>query len=593
MKNLEKTVNQVQKRIEACLASNGIFDKIGNNSRTSQKENQTASKDMGFPTDFINFRRMIGNPYSKVLDKVQDMAPFQEDYHNAIQEFHWVIPLKSRKIGATDTAITSFALNCFDRYTGHDVMIVAGNELRIAKEILLRFYEFFTDKHHEDGFYAFRQIEPEYLDAGYTWQESQKKGQKIFYNDLIKSARLSQDPVIEFNNGARVFAFAASKQEKAQTFRGTDDVIAILVSEAAHTGMKNDQPIMNALEPNLAQRDDADFVLESTGNGRRGFYFKYWIQIMEMLAKQFNMRVDNHQSLVDKLHRLWHDNKIAFELDWFPLMWDYKVGIKEGIISEKLINREKRNVEIDFAQEYCYDKETEVLTENGFKLFKNIKKHEKLASLNVESGNIEYYTPIRHISYHYKGKMILLENKWNNACITPNHKMLVYNSGGYWRGKKYEGNFNFIDAENLKKHHKFYRSAKWVGDHKCVIKIGSVSVTMNDFCVFMGYWLSEGHVTHIGYENRDSYVIGISQHKQENLKKIITDLETFPFKFNIQKNSIIFRNRELAEYLRQFGKSFEKYIPFEILNTTPENIKIFLDAFCLGDGTKRSQQSKS
>src|SRR3989338_6190711 len=200
MKNFEKAVKHV-KRIEARRALNDIsYDKIDHNSRTSHK-NLTASKNMGFPTDFVDFRRMIGNPYSKVLDKVQDMAPFQEDYHNAIQEFHWVIPLKSRKIGATDTAITSFALNCFDRYTGHDVMIVAGNELRIAKEILLRFYEFFTDKHHDDGFYAFRQIEPEYLNAGYTWQEAQKKGQKIFSNDLIKNARLSQDPVIEFKNG--------------------------------------------------------------------------------------------------------------------------------------------------------------------------------------------------------------------------------------------------------------------------------------------------------------------------------------------------------------------------------------------------------
>lgn len=341
------------KRIEAHLASNGmLYDKIDSNSRTYNKDSLTASKDRGFPTDLIGWRRMIGNPYSKVLNKSQDMAPFQVDYHNAIQEYHWVISLKSRKIGATDTAITSFALNCFDRYVGHDVMIVAGNELRIAKEILLRFYEFFTDKHHDDGFYAFKQIEPEYIEAGYTWQEAQKKGQKIFYDDLIKSARLSQDPIVEFKNGTRVFAFASSKQEKAQSFRGTDDVIAILVSEAAHTGMKNDQPIMNALEPNLAQRDDADFILESTGNGRRGFYFNYWMQIMELLSKQFNMRIDNHQTLVDKLHTLWHKDKIGFEFDWFPLMWDYNTGIKEGIISEKFIKREKRNVEIDFAQEY-------------------------------------------------------------------------------------------------------------------------------------------------------------------------------------------------------------------------------------------------
>lgn len=352
MKNLEKSVNHIQRRIESCIVSNGLsYDNIGSNSVTSQ-ENPMVSRDMGFPIDFIDFRRMIGNPYSKVLNQFQDMASFQEDYHNAIQEFHWVITKKSRKIGATDTAITSFALNCFERYLGHDVMIVAGNELRIAKEILLRFYEFFTDKHHKDGFYAFKRIDPEYSKKGYTWQEAQQMGDKIKYSDIIKNARLSQDPVIEFKNGTRVFAFAASKQEKSQSFRGPDDVIAILVSEAAHTGMKNDQPLMNALEPNLAQRDDADFILESTGNGRRGFYFNYWMQTMELLSKQFKIRLDDHEGMVAKLHDIWHAKKINFELDWFPLSWDYKLGIMHGIISKKFIEREKRNSAIDFAQEY-------------------------------------------------------------------------------------------------------------------------------------------------------------------------------------------------------------------------------------------------
>jgi len=310
------------------------------------------SKDYGFPTDILNFRRMIGNPYSKVRGMEQDMAQFQIDYHEAIQDFHWVIPAKSRKIGATDTAITSIGLNVFDRYSGHDAMIVAGNEVRIAKEILLRFYEFFEDRDHDDGHYAFKQIEPELLEAGYTWQEAQAKGTKYFFDDLIESARLSQDPVINFRNGHRTFAFAASKQEKSQSFRGTDDVIAILVSEAAHTGMKNDQPIMNALEPNLAQRDDADFILESTGNGRRGFYFKYWEVIMTNLSKKFNIRRDKHQEIVDELHRLWRSGKKMPEIDWFPLMWDVNVGIREGIISEKFIEKERRNPEIDFDQEY-------------------------------------------------------------------------------------------------------------------------------------------------------------------------------------------------------------------------------------------------
>ena len=309
--------------------------------------------DFGFSTDLVWFRRMIGNPVSKITNLEQDMAPFQVDYHNAIQDFHWIIPLKSRKLGATETAITSIALNCFDRYIGHDIMIVAGNEVRVAKEILLRFYEFFEDREHKDGIYAFRGLDPTLVDKRHPWQKVHAEGHKYHYDDFIKSAHLSQDPTITFTNGTRVMAFAASRQEKAQTFRGADDVICIFLSEAAHTGMKTDQPIMNALEPNLAQRDDGDFILESTGNGRRGFFHDYWMYSMEVLAKQYRQPVTRHQILVNQINNDWkHGRKIKAEVDWFPLMWDYHVGLQANILSKKFIDKEKRNPKIDFAQEY-------------------------------------------------------------------------------------------------------------------------------------------------------------------------------------------------------------------------------------------------
>lgn len=321
------------------------------------------TKDWNFTTNFLYFRKMIGNPVSKITDEEHDMAQFQIDYHNAIQMFHWAIMLKSRKIGATETVNTSIGLNCFDRYVAHDAMIIAGNELRIAKEILLRFYELFMDKPHPDGsVYAFRDFEPPFIyevEKGKTPSERQKlwdyyhaKGTIIKESDLLKSVRLAQDPVIEFKNGTRVFAFAASKQEKAQTFRGTDDVICIFFSEGAHTGMKQDQPIMNALKPNLAQREDADFIMESTGNGRRGFYFSYWQQTMEEISKKLGMKRTEEQQLINELHKQWKNKTLKFKPDWFPLRVNYEVGIQSGILSKVFIEKEKRDPALDFQQEY-------------------------------------------------------------------------------------------------------------------------------------------------------------------------------------------------------------------------------------------------
>jgi len=307
----------------------------------------------GFSTEFIPFNRMIGNPISKITGVQQDMAEFQERYHLAIQIHHLVQFLKSRKLGATESWNRSTALNCFDKYMGHDVMLIAGNEVRIANEILIRFDELFRDKYHADGLYAFKTVETEYLDAGYSWEEAQQKGTIYKHDDLIRKANFGTNSTVEFYNDTRVMAFAASRQEKAQSFRGTDDVISAFISEAAHTGMKNDQPIMSALEPNLAQRDDADLILETTGNGRRGFFYNYWINTMEIISNKLRIPVTDHQGIVDAINKLWlDDKKIDFDVDWWPIMYDYHIGIKENILSKKFIEKEQRNPKLDFEQEY-------------------------------------------------------------------------------------------------------------------------------------------------------------------------------------------------------------------------------------------------
>lgn len=256
--------------------------------------------------NFVEFNEMIGNPVSKMTGQSQPMTWYQKEYHDSIQQYHKIIVNKARKIGATEAVMRSIAFNCFYRYTGHDVMIIAGNELRIAREILLRFNELFEDRPHPDGTYSFK-------DDGSIWH----------YSDLIRKANFGQDPVIEFANDTRVFCFAASKQGRSQSFRGTDDVICAFVSEAAHTGMLDDQPLMNALEPNLAQRNDGDLILESTPNGKRGFFFNYW---MDSISGRMP--------------------------SWKCLQWDWEDGVRAGVLSEKFIKEEMQNERIDFDQEY-------------------------------------------------------------------------------------------------------------------------------------------------------------------------------------------------------------------------------------------------
>ena len=324
--------------------------------RHPQLQKKRSRYNYRFTSNFILFNRMVGNPLSKITGVTQDMAPFQEDYHYAIQDHHTVEYDKSRKLGATETWNRSCALNVFDRYLGHDVMFIAGNEVNTASEILIRFDELFRDRRQPDGVYAFREFEPEFeeeYDKGVDFYELQKKGTKVYHDQVIRRANFGQKPLVEFRNDTRAMAYAASRQEKAQSFRGADDVIAAFLSEAAHTGMKNDQPIMTALEPNLAQRDDGDLVLESTPNGRRGFFWEYWKETMRILGQFFGIPMTEHQTLVDRINAMWKNGEdIPINVDWWPLMTDYTIGLKHKILSQKFIDKQKRNPKLDFDQEY-------------------------------------------------------------------------------------------------------------------------------------------------------------------------------------------------------------------------------------------------
>ena len=74
----------------------------------------------------------------------------------------------------------------------------------------------------------------------------------------------------------------------------------------------------------------------------------------------------------------------------------------------------------------CYDKHTQVLTNHGWKYFKDIDiDTDTFCSMN-DDGDIEYVKAVHNISYNYDGLMDLYLSTQVNLCVTPNHNMWVY-----------------------------------------------------------------------------------------------------------------------------------------------------------------------
>lgn len=88
-----------------------------------------------------------------------------------------------------------------------------------------------------------------------------------------------------------------------------------------------------------------------------------------------------------------------------------------------------------FAHNECYDDKTEVLTNTGFKLFKDLKEDDKIATLymhdkdsNFIESSIVYQDYTNKVEQDYDGIMHHYENDKIDLLVTPNHRMLVFDA---------------------------------------------------------------------------------------------------------------------------------------------------------------------
>lgn len=95
----------------------------------------------------------------------------------------------------------------------------------------------------------------------------------------------------------------------------------------------------------------------------------------------------------------------------------------------------------------CHDSQTEVLTESGWKLFRDVSMNERVATVDSQ-GFLEYQYPTDRVDRHYKGPMYLSSggrNQFAKFCVTPGHRMLVseYSRAAEWDYRLVEARDSF------------------------------------------------------------------------------------------------------------------------------------------------------
>ncbi|MBR2505961.1 MAG: hypothetical protein IKB70_03380 [Bacilli bacterium] len=224
---------------------------------------------------------------------------------------------------------------------------------------------------------------------------------------------------------------------------------------------------------------------------------------------------------------------------------------------------------------FCYDKNTEVYTENGFELVKDVKVGTKVLTLNPYTKNLEWGTCINTFEKDCEN-IAIIEGKRLHIAVDPNHTFFTYKRIEHTNGTTIEPRFTQNVYMLGKRANKFYASSEWIGKEYESIKIGNKNIPINDYLFLMGYYLSEGNIS----SRNTTSEIKISQYTY--LDKMYEDLKYFnPHK---NKTAITIYDKDLKEYLRQFGKSDKKFVPQIIKDLSKDKIRIFLNAFCLGDG---------
>lgn len=226
----------------------------------------------------------------------------------------------------------------------------------------------------------------------------------------------------------------------------------------------------------------------------------------------------------------------------------------------------------------CYSDDSEVLTNRGWKLFKDILDDDLILSLNPNTRNIEWVEFIDRQCFSYYGEMVHFYNRSLDCFVTPEHNMVYLN--------KNDGKIKNCQAkEYTKGKGRFYRGCEYESGDVEFYQIDDLIIPFDLFCEFMGYWLSDGSTM------SNSGVV-ISQQEGETARdKIVDCIKRMGFEPHLEKQKVVFYNTTIRNYLKIFGRCINKFVPYVIKNASKRQIRIFLDAFVLCDGYKRPCRS--
>ena len=139
---------------------------------------------------------------------------------------------------------------------------------------------------------------------------------------------------------------------------------------------------------------------------------------------------------------------------------DFRFNLRNGHVVTSV------NMNLNSRNPGCVDKKTEILTDSGWKYFKDLNYSDKVLSLDTKTQKAKYCSIDKIIKQKYNGSLKKLKSRTSEFLLTPNHSLLLYYN------KKFQ--FKKIE-ENLPKQIYCPTTFKWVGKNKKTITLKGIS----------------------------------------------------------------------------------------------------------------------
>ena len=314
--------------------------------------------------------------------------------------------------------------------------------------------------------------------------------------------------------------------------------------------------------------------------------------------------------------KIFSNDRVGPVIETSPLIKKYYINstITQNVFTKKFLNHAKvylryAQISPDRLRGMCLSNSNEYNTLRGWVPVDELTEDDLVLTKNEETNEFEYQKPTRIINEPYNGNIHIFKSKGFKLEVTPEHRMHInfdvrgdhtyadkslpltwqtdyraknlldrnFKMGlgdGFYKGES-PSYFELPEiATNLKADGTKYADGK--------IRIyKSIKIPIKEFMTWFGWWLAEG------WTAKNSVAIGIAQSKKskhyKELKQLIESI--FPdARLDNESRWILNSNyRTLYEWLKPLGKSWEKYIPREMLEYT-DYLPDLLDALYKGDG---------